>query len=326
MTVGPDASPIRPDLVQHSTFLEHVFESVAVVFDLVRRAGPGRAGVLAELGLGPALAQQVPALVEAYLQFVQAGSFLLAEAGDSDRLRAQGVFLGDQVVDAAQDLLVVHRSIPLSSQVNWTHHAAPDNRPPLAGRSLYGPAVSVSAESLVRLLAEPTRRKVFAALVLGDRTPTEVAGTTGLRARDVVAALRKLADGGLVQLARDGAIPVEQVFADVARQTVVAVQPEDLGYTDERVAGILRTFVRDGRLLGLPAQRSRRTIVLEHIAQSFEPGVEYSEAAVNDVLKGWSADSGVDHVSLRRYLIDENLLDRHGGCYRRSGGWTDVSA
>lgn len=191
---------------------------------------------------------------------------------------------------------------------------------------MYGPAVSVSAESLVRLLAEPTRRKVFAALVLGDRTPTQVAGTTGLRARDVVAALRRLADGGLVQLTRDGAIPVEQVFAEVARQTVVAVQPEDLGYTDERVAGVLRTFVRDGRLLGLPAQRSRRTIVLEHIVQSFEPGVEYSEATVNDVLKGWSADSGVDHVSLRRYLIDENLLDRHGGRYHRSGGWTDVSA
>jgi hypothetical protein len=31
-------------------------------------------------------------------------------------------------------------------------------------------------------------------------------------------------------------------------------------------------------------------------------------------------------VSLRRYLIDEDLLRREGGIYRRSGGWTDVSA
>lgn len=191
---------------------------------------------------------------------------------------------------------------------------------------MYGPPVSVSAESLVRLLAEPRRRKVFAALVLGDRTPAEVAETTGLEARDVVVALRKLADGGLARLTQGGAIPVEQVFGEIARETVVPVQPEDLGYVDERVTGVLRTFVRDGRLLGLPAQRTKRTVVLEHIAQSFEPGVEYTEAAVNDVLKVWATDSGVDHVSLRRYLIDENLLARRDGRYHRSGGWTDVSA
>lgn len=184
----------------------------------------------------------------------------------------------------------------------------------------------MSAESLVRLLAEPTRRKVFAALVLGTRTPADIVAVTGLRTREVVAALRKLADGGLAELTRDGAIPVERVFGDVARQTVVVERPEDLGYTDERVTGVLRTFVRDGRLLGLPAQRSRRTVVLEHIVQSFEPGIEYPEAKVDELLKTWAANSGVDHVSLRRYLIDEDLLHRQDGVYRRSGGWTDVSA
>jgi hypothetical protein len=84
--------------------------------------------------------------------------------------------------------------------------------------------------------------------------------------------------------------------------------------------------VRGGRLLGLPANRSRRIIVLEHLAQSFEPGVDYPERQVNEVLTAWSAGSGVDYVSLRRYLIDADLLRREGGIYRRSGGWTDVSA
>jgi hypothetical protein len=201
---------------------------------------------------------------------------------------------------------------------------------PLPSPPLYGPLVSedgaVSVGAVVRLLAQPARLRVFSALVLGACTPAEVAQATGLEMRDVVVGLRRLADGGLVELAGERAVPVQRVFGELARQTVVVTEPEDLGYSDERVAGVLRTFVRDGRLLGLPAQRQRRTIVLEHLAQSFEPGIDYQESEVNAVLKTWSAGSGVDHVSLRRYLIDEDLLHRQDGVYRRSGGWTDVSA
>jgi hypothetical protein len=193
----------------------------------------------------------------------------------------------------------------------------------------YGPLVN--QDGVVRLLAEPARLRVFAALVLGARSPAEVVDATGLDVRDVVAGLRRLADGGLVELTGDRAVPVERVFGELARQAATAqaaiTKPqEDHGYTDARVAGVLRAFVRGGRLLGLPANRSRRIIVLEHLAQSFEPGVDYPEPQVNEVLAAWSAGSGVDHVSLRRYLIDEDLLRREGGIYRRSGGWTDVSA
>lgn len=184
----------------------------------------------------------------------------------------------------------------------------------------------VSADGLVRLLAEPGRRKVFAALVLGMGKPGDIANVTGLRSREVLAALRKLADGGLVELRPEGAVAVERLFDEVARHSVAERPREDFGYADERVVSVLRAFVRDGRLLGLPAQRSRRTVVLEHIAQSFEPGVDYPEAEVNEALRTWAADSGVDHVSLRRYLVDEMLLRREDGVYRRSGGWTDVSA
>ena len=67
-------------------------------------------------------------------------------------------------------------------------------------------------------------------------------------------------------------------------------------------------------------------IVLEHVVQSFEPGVDYPEPEVNAMLTEWTAGSGVDHVTVRRYLIDEDLLRRVDSVYRRSGGWTDVSA
>lgn len=183
-----------------------------------------------------------------------------------------------------------------------------------------------SAVGVVRLLAEPARLRVFAAVVLGAASHAEVTAATGLDMRDVVGALRKLADGGLVEMAGDRVAAVDGVFAELAKNTAVAEPVEDLGYTDERVATVLRTFVRNGRLLGLPAQRRRRIAVLEHLAQSFEPGVEYPESEVNAVLLGWCDGSGVDHVSIRRYLVDEGLLRRVDGVYARSGGWTDVSA
>jgi hypothetical protein len=193
---------------------------------------------------------------------------------------------------------------------------------------LYGLLVGV--DGVVRVLAEPARLKVFAALVLGARTPAEVGSAAGLEVREVLTGLRKLADAGLVELTADRAEPNERVFGELARQTAEesadARPQDDPGYTDTRVTTVLRTFLRDGRLIGLPAQRRRRLIVLEHLAQAFEPGIDYPEREVNAVLIDRAGDSGVDHVSLRRYLIDEDLLHRRDGVYRRSGGWTDVSA
>ncbi|WP_443056321.1 DUF2087 domain-containing protein [Streptomyces sp. IBSBF 3136] len=84
-------------------------------------------------------------------------------------------------------------------------------------------------------------------------------------------------------------------------------------------SAVLDTFVRDGRLLRLPARWTRKKLVLRHIAeQTFEPGAEYPERVVNERLRAWCEDSdGVDHVTLRRYLVDLHHLHRSEGVYRR---------
>jgi hypothetical protein len=79
----------------------------------------------------------------------------------------------------------------------------------------------------------------------------------------------------------------------------------------------LRPFVRDGRITALPAKRSVRMLLLDEVAQAFEPGRRYDEAAVNEILKALSDD----HAALRRYLVDEELMSRTpDGTYWRSGG------
>ena len=84
----------------------------------------------------------------------------------------------------------------------------------------------------------------------------------------------------------------------------------------------LRPFVREGRISAMPAKRTIRLLLLDLVAQAFEPGRRYDEPAVNEILKALYDD----HAALRRYLIDDQFLDRTpDGTYWRAGGSVPVS-
>ena len=79
----------------------------------------------------------------------------------------------------------------------------------------------------------------------------------------------------------------------------------------------VRAFISDGRITGFPKKPERRRVLLEQVALEFEVGRYYPEADVNAVLKTISDD----HVTLRRYLVDHQLLSRTpDGTYWRTGG------
>ncbi|WP_410537825.1 DUF2087 domain-containing protein [Streptomyces sp. KL2] len=68
----------------------------------------------------------------------------------------------------------------------------------------------------------------------------------------------------------------------------------------------------------LPARKGRRLPVLEHVVErSLETGRVYGEREVDDRLRTWCEGGGTDHVTVRRYLIDECLLRREDGRYWR---------
>lgn len=80
--------------------------------------------------------------------------------------------------------------------------------------------------------------------------------------------------------------------------------------------GLRPFFDPDGRLITVPAKRAKRLLVLDRLAQLFEPGERYPEAEVNRRLRTVHDDVAM----LRRYLVDEGFLDREGGVYWRIGG------
>ncbi|MFB9186942.1 DUF2087 domain-containing protein [Dactylosporangium sucinum] len=173
--------------------------------------------------------------------------------------------------------------------------------------------------ALCGLLAEPERLRVFAAVVLGASTPTAVVTASGLPARSVEAAIRRLQQGGLLAVTDGTLVPLAEAFKDSVRSSVPVEDVVPLG-PDRQRDQVLRTFIVDGRLSQIPAAHGKRLVVLEHIASSFEPGVRYPEREVNAILRAWHDD----HAALRRYLVDSGYLTRADNVYWRSGGPVDV--
>lgn len=72
---------------------------------------------------------------------------------------------------------------------------------------------------------------------------------------------------------------------------------------------MLRTFLVRGRLVSFPARRAKRLVVLRWLAGHFRPAQRYTEAQVNSVLHRYHPDV----ASLRRWLVDEEFMQREGG-------------
>jgi hypothetical protein len=66
----------------------------------------------------------------------------------------------------------------------------------------------------------------------------------------------------------------------------------DHGAADGRVGAVLRTFMPHGRIETMPAARSKRLVVLDHVARVFEPGVRYPEPDVNAMSAGTRSEPG----------------------------------
>ena len=83
---------------------------------------------------------------------------------------------------------------------------------------------------------------------------------------------------------------------------------------------VLRAFIdANGQLASIPTKISKRLVVLDLIAQEFEVGEVYTEAQVKEILTRFHPD----HAALRRYLVEEEFMERRDGLYWRAGGTVD---
>lgn len=81
-------------------------------------------------------------------------------------------------------------------------------------------------------------------------------------------------------------------------------------------ARIRQNFVDAGdRLVSIPAQHKKRMAILRWLVEDFQPGRRYPEAEVNRII----SRRHPDFATLRRYLVDEDLMQRRRSIYWRAG-------
>jgi hypothetical protein len=174
----------------------------------------------------------------------------------------------------------------------------------------------MEAVTLIGLLADEERLRVVGAVALGHDRATTVAEAADLPLKQVVKHLARLAGSGLLEESEG------RYRVDVGELRLLAREgsqrPLEEFDAPPQEAVVLRRFIRDGKLISIPLVRSKRLVILDHLAQEFEPGQYYTEAEVNETLAAYHPDV----ASLRRHLVDENFMTRDLGIYWRSGGST----
>jgi DNA-binding transcriptional ArsR family regulator len=108
-----------------------------------------------------------------------------------------------------------------------THASRGETAPPDADRAR-------AAADLLRLLADPTRLRLLAALVAADRDVSELTELTGVPRPAVSQHLGRLRLGGLVQVRPDGRRRIYTVRNGHVRRLVA----ETLAHTDHLLGGL----------------------------------------------------------------------------------------
>lgn len=180
----------------------------------------------------------------------------------------------------------------------------------------------------LKALSDASRLRIVGLLADGRRMAVEqLAAALELTPATVVHHLKKLREAGLVEsrprppymdyslrLGRLGEIGAS--LHRIAREQTGLPAVDDVALPEWATpadAKVLRAFFEGERLTSIPAQHSKRLVVLRLLAESvFEKKRKYPEKEVNQLL----AVRHPDAASLRRYLVDEGFMARKQGVYR----------
>ena len=165
-------------------------------------------------------------------------------------------------------------------------------------------------------LSDPKRLLILSLLAEEDRPlyGQEIAERLGVTPQTISHHLQILKNGGLVRERRENAYRYYSLDTEgIQHIRETAFSDNHLGLLSKTEARqkVLETFFQEGHLTTIPRRQTQRRIILEEITRKFTWGQIYSEAEVNTILKQVYDDIS----SLRRYLIDEQLMLREQGRY-----------
>ena len=176
------------------------------------------------------------------------------------------------------------------------------------------------AIGLFKCLADKSRLQILKSLAVEDMYVERLAQRLGLTAATVSFHLKKLAQAGAVSSYKSQYYTMYALNRDLFDTTILDIVQEESEEADLQAQRdeayrqhVLDSFFQDGRLKTIPAQRKKKRIVLQALAQQFEPQRIYPEGEVNSILARYHDDV----CTLRRDLVGEGLLERDAQGYWR---------
>lgn len=177
------------------------------------------------------------------------------------------------------------------------------------------------AIGLFKCLADKSRLQILKSLALEDMYVERLAQRLGLTAATVSFHLKKLAQAGAVSSYKSQYYTMYALNRELFDTTILEILQEASEEADlqaQRDADyrqhVLDSFFQDGRLKTIPAQRKKERIVLQALAQKFDPQRIYPEQEVNLILSRYHDD----FCTLRRDMVGEGLLERGPEGYWRA--------
>ena len=193
--------------------------------------------------------------------------------------------------------------------------------------------IEKSPENTTELSSDEMKQLVMLGRALSDLTRIRILGLLGQRpmygqelaqALDVTPPtishhLQPLVMAGLVKVRREDNFRYYELDGEGLQRLAESTQHiakslfagEPLPPKSDERARVVTTFIKDGRLLSIPAQYKKRRYVMEEIARSFEWGRLYDEKEVSAILRNFNDD----FASLRREMIDQRIMMRENGRY-----------
>jgi hypothetical protein len=161
----------------------------------------------------------------------------------------------------------------------------------------------------VKAMASADRLRIIGVLTRGKATQSEIAEQLGMPVRDVFNHLAFLGEVGVIH-ETDGVYDLdEKAIESFARGQFEGKRPsyEANQEEPEDVRKVLKSFLNaDGSLKQIPPQGNKLLIILNFIVDAFAYDTNYTEKEVNSILRRFH----VDTAALRRYLVDNGLMDR----------------
>lgn len=176
------------------------------------------------------------------------------------------------------------------------------------------------AIKLFKCLADASRLQILKSLMQEDMYVERLAERLSLSPATISFHLKKLEDAGAVVSHKEQYYTMYQIRREVFMTRILDIIGQESSQADiqaQRDAAyrekVVSTFFRYDKLVSIPAQRKKRRICLEVIAESFEPGRAYDEKEVNEILLRFHDD----YCTIRREMICEGIMQRAGGLYTR---------